>query len=193
MGTGSGASLGFGPAAQKWGSYSYAATGQTAPTGTVTADGNGLQIAGGFVAPVRAATNYAGLGLYFASSGCLDGSSYEGVKFDFSGDLGGCLLGFGASFSGDLSHLDDANRGACAGSDSTCYGPSTDVTAAALAATPAAPTIKVPFASLAAGLPIATLDPRTIVSVQWQLSTAIATSDGGGCAASFTVENVSFY
>jgi hypothetical protein len=193
MGTGSGASLGFGTAAEKWGSYTYAASGQTPPTGAATPDGNGIQIAGGFTPDVTASSNYSGLGLYFSSSSCLDASAYQGVKFDFSGDLGGCLLGFGASFSGNLASASDAVRGGCPGTASTCYGPSTDVTAQALAATAAAPTIKVPFSALTAGMPNATLDPTTIVDVQWQLSARTGAADAGGCAATFTVENVAFY
>jgi hypothetical protein len=67
------------------------------------------------------------------------------------------------------------------------------VTAQALAATAAAPTIKVPFSALTAGMPNATLDPTTIVDVQWQLSARTGAADAGGCAATFTVENVAFY
>jgi hypothetical protein len=114
-----------------------------------------------------------------------------GVQFDFAGDLGGCQLGFGASFSGDLSMTDDPTRGSC--SAATCYGPSVDVTGLALDTTRNGPTIKVPFTALNGGMPIATLDPSTLITIQWQLSAPIDTTDGGGCAASFTVENVSFY
>ncbi|HMF40034.1 MAG TPA: hypothetical protein VKQ32_05045 [Polyangia bacterium] len=196
MGTGSGSSLMFGPAPQHWGSYSYAGPGQVAPTGVATSDGNGIMIAGGFTDTVTPDANYSGLGLFFSSSSCLDGSAYTGVKFDFAGDLGSCLLGLGASFSGDLSPGDDPNRGACPSPTAgSCYGPSADVTAAALAATPAAPTIKVPFASLAGGVPIPTFDKANIVTVQWQLSAKLgAGADGGNaCATAFTVSNVSFY
>jgi hypothetical protein len=193
MGSASGATLSFGPASEKWVSYSYAASGQTAPTGTVTADGNGLQITGGFVAPVSAGANFAGLGLYYSSSSCLDGSTYHGIQFDFSGDLGGCRLGVGIAFSGNLSSMDDATRGACAGTDATCYAPSTDVTVLLLALPPSTPTIQVPFSALVGGMPNSMLDPTTIISVQWQLSSPLGADGGGACAAAFTVENVSFY
>ena len=115
------------------------------------------------------------------------------MKFDFSGDLGGCGFQFGASFSRDLAKADDPTRGACAGTDASCYGPAADITAAALAATPSAPTIHVPFASLIGGMPISTFDPSFMVSLQWQLSTTLANPDGGTCSAKFTVANVSFY
>jgi hypothetical protein len=186
----------FGPASQPWGSYSYAGPGQVPPTGAVTPDGNGLMIAGGFTDAVTADTDYSGFGLFFESSSCLDGTAYEGVKFDFAGDIGSCLLALGASFSGDLSPGDDPTRGGCPSlTAGSCYGPAADVTAAALAATPAAPTIRVPFTSLAGGMPIPTFDRTTIVTVQWQLSAKLGGGADGGnaCAAAFTVSNVSFY
>ena len=46
--------------------------------------------------------------------------------------------------------------------------------------------------TLSGGLPAVTLDPTTVVSVQWQLAAPVD-GDSGGCTASFTVENVSFY
>jgi hypothetical protein len=195
MGTASTTGLSFGAGSQRWGSYSYAAPGQVAPTGAVTTDGNGIVIAGGFDATVTSASNYSGFGLYFVSSSCLDASAYQGVKFDFTGDIGSCQLALGGSFSGDLAPSFDAMRGACPGTAATCYGPAADVTAAARAATAAAPTIQVPFASFGGGMPIATYDRANIVTVQWQLSATLGRGADGGnaCAAAFTVSNVSFY
>ena len=188
LGTGSGANMSFGSGADKWGSYVYAAAGQTNPTASATSDGNGIQIAGGFVAPIQANSNYEGVGLYFSSTSCIDASAYTGVKFDFAGDLGGCSLSFGASFSGDLSHADDATRGVCLGADSNCYGPSFTIVPTASTAT-----FMVPFTSLGAGMPIAKLDPTTITAVQWQLGGQPSLTDGGVCAANFSVSNVAFY
>jgi hypothetical protein len=196
MGSGAGSALMFGPASQRWGSYGYAGSGQVAPTGAATPDGNGIMISGGFNDSVTAATDYAGFGLFFSSTSCLDGTAYQGVKFDFAGDLGSCRLGFGASFSGDLSPGDDPSRGGCPSlTAGSCYGPSIDITAAALAATPTAATIQVPFSSLTGGVPIPTFDRANIVTVQWQLSAKLgAGADGGNaCAAAFTVSNASFY
>lgn len=192
-GTGSGTSIVFGKAPNGWGSYAYAASGQTPPTATVTPDGNGLAIVGGFAPLSSVANNWEGFGLYFSSASCLDVSGYQGVKFDFSGTLGGCGLQLGASFSGDLSNVDDTTRGGCPGTSSTCYGPSADISQAALAATAEAPTLRVPFTALAGGTPLSSFDPRTMVSLQWQLSTTLATLDAGACSASFTVKNVAFY
>jgi hypothetical protein len=83
-------------------------------------------------------------------------------------------------------------RGGCAAPAASCYGPLANVTTAALAATTATPTVQVPFASMGGGSPTATVDPNKLVSLQWQLL-AVAGADGGGCTASFSVENVAFY
>jgi hypothetical protein len=136
--------------------------------------------------------DYEGVGLYYDSASCLNAAAYTGLEFDFTGDLGGCQLNVGLTFSGDLPPSDDALRGACLGTSSTCYGPVANVTAAALGATSSAPTLQVPFASMSGGAPIATVDPTTIVSLQWQL-VAVGGADAGGCSANFSVENISFY
>ena len=183
----------FGSGQDAWGSYSYAATGQTAPAAMATSDGNGIQVIGGFVPPVTSNNDYMGVGLYYNSASCLDATAYAGVQFDFSGTLGGCAIQFGASFSGDASSQGNPGRGTCTGTSSTCYGSAYDVTTAALAATPTSPTIKVPFNVLAGGMPISSVDPHTLLTVQWQLSSGAGATDGGACSASFTVENVKFY
>jgi hypothetical protein len=187
-GAASGGKLSFGTAPYGWGSYTYGSTGQSAPTATLTSDGNGINVSGGFVPPVT--DTWVGVGLYFSSSSCIDGSAYTGVKFDFSGDLGGCALAFGVQFSGDATSKNDPGRGSCPFAlDSQCYPPQTIVNTSA--ASDAGPlTIKVPFASLGGGSPKPTLDPTTIINVQWQLN---APSGGAGCAANFTVENAAFY
>ena len=193
MGTMSGTGLSFGSGVEGWGSYNYAGDGQTPPTGTITPDGTGIEIAGGFSASVTVASNYQGFGLYLSSSSCLDASSYTGIAFDFSGSLGGCNIQAGINFSGDDSTSNDAVRGACTGSTAQCYGPSADVTTAALAATAASPTIRVPFIAFNGGMPNPTADPSTLVAIQWQLTASLGTTDGGGCTADFTVTNVQFY
>jgi hypothetical protein len=173
--------LTFGPASYRWGSYAYAAPGQPTPTGTATPDGSGIEIVGSF-SPADGGGNYAGLGLYFAGTTCIDASTYTGIKFDLSGDLGGCALALGASSSTDLDSGANPGRGACSPGAGACYGPSAPV-----ASGPA--TVMVPFASLAGGMPVSALDPTTLVTMQWQL----APPASGNCAADFTVSNVGLY
>jgi hypothetical protein len=184
MGVSATSGLTFGTDTDGWSSYTYAAPGEPVPTATVTPDGDGIQIAVTFVKPTDG--NWEGVGLFFNGADCVDASTYTGVKFDLSGDLGSCALSFGASFSGDLSHADAPTMGSCPGDDSECYGPLATVVPGA------ATTIKVPFTALTGGTPISALDPSTLVDVEWQLSPS-AGADGGACAANFTVKNVSFY
>ncbi len=191
MGTTSGSALLFGSPPYQWQSYTYGSNGQTAPTATVTPDGNGIAISGTFVPPVS--QNWMGAGLYFNSSSCIDGSTFTGLKFDFSGDLGNCTLAVGANFSGDSTVMDAPGRGSCPFSqDSNCYPPMAVVKppAALGAGVGESTTFKVPFASMGSGSPTSTVDPSTILTVQWQLNTL---SGGPGCSANFTVENVAFY
>jgi hypothetical protein len=190
MGTATGAAVHFGSGIDQWVSYSYAGPGQVPPTATVTATGDGLRILAGFTPPVMPSNDYAGVGLYYNSSSCVDGAAYTGVKFDFAGDLGGCALELSIAFSGVITAQNDPVRGLCGAS--TCYGPSADVTVQALAATAASPTITVPFQSLSGGMPARPFDPSSIVNVQWQF-TAPEGADAGGCAADFTVTNATFY
>ena len=188
----------FGSGTNLWGSYGYAATGQTAPTGMVTAGGSGLHIQGGFVPPVNPAANYMGFGLYYSGQDCLNAAAYTGVEFQFSGSLGGCLLALGVNFSADTRPADDANRGGCQGTPSTCYGPSADLTARAISSADAGAdgggvTIQVPFTQLGGGMPVSGFDPSDLISLQWQLSARTGGADAGSCTADFTVSNVSFY
>lgn len=190
-GHGSGTATTFGSGADLWGTFTFAAPGQTVPTIAPTADGNGLQITAAFVPATSFDDNYEGAGLYYDNPSCVDGSAYTGIQFDFSGDLGGCLLAFGVQSSEDVSTTDDANRGQCTAT--TCYGPSAAVIVGAQ-------TIQVPFTSLSGGMPVATLDKTTITTFQWQLSVPIGGAGdaggadaGGGCTANFTVENAAFY
>jgi hypothetical protein len=178
-----GGALSFGSGSDAWESFAYAAPGQQVPRAALTTDGLGIQISGGFAPPLNG--NWEGVGLLFAGTSCIDASAYTGVQFDFTGDLGGCKLAVGVSFSEDFSHGDDPQRGACSGTDSSCYGPFASVA-------PAATTVKVPFSAMSAGSPQSTPDTSTIVDVIWQLSAPTGTG-GGACAANFTVSNVSFY
>ncbi len=188
MGSVSGANLVFGADTDAWGSFTYATANPTPPTATLTPDGDGIQISGGSLS----SSDYEGVGLYYNSASCLNAAAYTGLRFDFAGTLGSCQLKVGISFSGDVPPTDDPVRGDCTAAAGTCYGPIANVTAAALAATVAAPTVEVSFASMVGGSPTATADPTKIISVQWQLITA-GNADGGACTASFSVENVSFY
>ena len=186
MGQAAAPGVSFGTGASQWGSYAYAGSGQSNPTVGVTTDGNGLQVAASFVAPLTSANNFEGVGLYFSNSTCLDASGYTGIQFDLSGDLGGCSLSFGVSFSEDVAVQNDPLRGTCTAGVSACYPPAAPVPSSS------APTIQMPFSALSSGMPIGKVDPSTLVGIQWQLAGPLD-ADAGGCSASFQVSNVAFY
>jgi hypothetical protein len=152
----------------------------------MTPAGDGFAIAATIVAPTAGNGNWEGVSLFFGGTACVNASSYTGVKFDLSGDLGGCALSFGASASADLSHADAPKMGSCPADDSQCYPPLVPV------APGTATTIEVPFQSLSFGSPVGALDPSMLVDVQWQLNPARG-ADGGVCMANLTIKNVSFY
>jgi hypothetical protein len=173
------AGIAFGPPNDLWGSYTYAGTGQALPVLTLTPGGNGFEMTGQLTTPAGNA-NYVGAGLYYSSAGCADVSAYSGVKFDLAGTLGGCTLAFGLVASGNVTLLEDPNRGACPGT-SVCYGPAVNVA-------PSATTVSVPFSALSGGMPTPLLDATKVVSAQWQLTAPI-----GGCSADVTVANLTLY
>jgi hypothetical protein len=89
--------------------------------------------------------------------------------------------------SEDLSHVDDPGRGHCQDTDAVCLGPWAAIPSSAGTAVH---TVRIPFSSLSSGAPFGSVDPTSLVTMQWQLGATDATA---GCSADFTVENVSFY
>lgn len=140
-----------------------------------------LAITGGALAVSASSKgSYTGVVLYMKGPACVDGSAYTGVQFDLNGSLGACNLSFGFTFADDLSPASDPQRGICVATN--CYGPSVSV-----ASTGA---IKVPYSAVSGGSPDMGVDRQKLTGVQWQLQSPAA---GTTCAASFTLDNVSFY
>lgn len=183
-GKSSGTSLSFGTNVYKWTSFTWANSGQTAPTIKLAADGNGIEMAGSVVSPSNGGSDrYTGAGFYFAGPVCVDASAYTGVMFDFVGDLGGCELRFGATASNQIT-ASEFKWGTC--TSTLCYGSS---------APPSAPaaTIRVPFSSLTLGMPVDTLESSLLHAIQWVLGAPADSANGQTCSAHFTVSNVAFY
>jgi hypothetical protein len=181
----SGSALAFGSAGDTWGTYTYGGTGEPAPTSTLTSDGNGIQVAASLTSP-DASNDFAGMGIYYNAPSCADVSSYTGVTFDLSGNLGACSLVLGAQSSADLSVTDDPNRGTCPASASACYGGTARIA-------PGDGPVRVPFSALTGGMPTDGVDPTTLVTLYWQVSAPLGSADAGGCTATFTVGNLAFY
>jgi hypothetical protein len=183
MGRATDTTLTFGPNGSEWISFNYAGPGEIAPTVSVTADGNGFEMKSALVAPLSGSNNFSGFGMYFNSGSCLDASASTGIQFDLSGDLGGCSLRYILLFAQDLSHIDDPGRGHCQDTDAVCRGPWAALTASA-------GTIALPFTSFSGGNPFGSVDPKNLVTMQWEIGAPDATT---GCSADFTIENVKFY
>jgi hypothetical protein len=172
----------YGTGTDQWSTYTYQSTGQPTPMLTATATG-GLNVVASLVVPDGSGAVYAGAGVAFAASTCLDVSAYSGVQFTISGSLGNCGLAFGENLSEDTTAANDPNRGKCTG---TCYGPSFSVTSTG--------TMVIPFTALSGGMPMGTVDTKQLTSMQWQLALPSTSSGdgGGGCSVNFTVSDVSF-
>jgi len=158
-------------------SYVYGGPQDAAPT--VTAQADALMVTGNVAPNSDVALAYMGAGLVYAGTRCADVSAFSGIAFDLRGDLGGCFVRFFVGFGQDVGVAADPARGAC--TSPPCYGPSVDLTATG--------SVSVPFGSLTNGVPIAVLDTRQVVDVQWQIR---APTSGVGCAASVAVAGVRF-
>ena len=159
------------------GTFSYAGTGLVAPALSLVPasggkPGQALAVAVNPGVTTDPTNAYFGFGLYFSS--CVDASAYTGVKFTIAGDLGSCGISFATTFSDAVSPSDDP-RGAC--TLASCYPPSFPLTTTG--------TVVVPFDSVSGGSP-GTIDPKSIIGVQWQMNTPL----GFACAANFTVTDV---
>jgi hypothetical protein len=181
----SGGDLVFGQAPFLWHSFAYAASGQVNPVATLGADGKSFSVAGGFTPPLTGG-NWEGVGFYLENDHCGDVSSYTGIRFDFSGDLGDCVLAFGADFSGDATASDNPGRGTCPGTAESCYPPMSAVNGSNSSPTT---TVKIPFAALGGGSPVDRFDATTLITIEWQLNAP----SSGQCQANFEIANVAFY
>jgi hypothetical protein len=143
-----------------------------------------------FTATVEAPTStdmypYSGFATYMDAPPCIDATSYSGVSFSLTA-TGTCPIFFAIDDSEHLLPSADLLRGACAGTNSTCY-PSqfsvTSSTSTTMVAFNATPTVE--------GLPTATVDPSKLTSVEWQFSNpSTATTT---CSGTITIDNVQFY
>jgi hypothetical protein len=157
-------------------------------------------------AAATSAAQYVGLPIYFNGSSdgkdCLNASAYMGVQFDLSGTATGCMVQYSTNDSAHSDHTTDTVKGA---GPAGAYSPQITLTAAQI--TTAVQTIKIPFTGTGApsgGMPASAIDPSKLTGIQWQFTIpagTAATGDGGatdggaagGCNATLTIDNISFY
>jgi hypothetical protein len=173
-----GTAVTFTQGAQAWTSYTYASAGQTAPT--VVGGAGQLSISAEILASSEASSAFVGAGLYFASQSCADISAYRAITFTLTGNLGGCLLRVFVEQSADIHVTDDAVRGRC--TDATCYGPSFDVAAGG--------DVTVPLSDLMPGSPCASLDPSSVLGVNWFFHLPDDATMSDSCATSVAISQI---
>jgi alpha-tubulin suppressor-like RCC1 family protein len=178
----------FTSGADTWTAYSYAVTGETAPS--VTATAGSLALDANLVTLPSGSYEYVGAGVSVASNDCLDVSGYAGVELTLAGNPGACALVLIAVLSEDQGPS-SGSRGLCKAS--SCYSPSHT-----FATTDFGETVRVPFSAFEnVGNPVKAVDERALFALAWQLSPASGIASNGGasdsCHASVSVSNVSFY
>jgi hypothetical protein len=166
------------------GSFTYAATGLTAPVLSLApapagSTGQALQVAANPGLTTDPANDFSGFGLGFDM--CVDASAYTGIQFTITGSLGNCSLTFATQFSEDNSVTDDPSFGSCT-LGGNCFPPSSNPIGTG--------TTVVHFADVFGGSPLTAVDAHALTGVQWNLS---GPTDGVSvCSANFAVTDVTF-
>lgn len=146
----------------------------------------GLDLTGRVVQPGDA----WGVDLTFGFESCVDASAYQGVSFTVEGDLGSCELSF--------SPLSSENASVNYYGSGSCSVPA-PVTANAISAGCRAPRSEplgtgphlVRFADLTGGVPSPTVNPRTLVGLEWWLAASSA-PDAPPCVADVQIVGIAF-
>jgi len=119
--------------------------------------------------------NYDGFGVYFTD--CTDASSYTGVSFNIKGVAGpGGKLNFRFQTNADMAPNAPAKKGGClvpAGTTDpypVCHPPTFDIPVSA-----GGGMVEVKFSDVMGGLPVATVDGKDLVGLEWAFAWAGAT------------------
>lgn len=115
--------------------------------------------------------NYDGFGLY--TNTCTDASAYTGVSFSIKGNAGtGGKLNFRVQTNSNTA-IDATNKkGTCKPTDTTNTYPDCHPSAVDIPVTAEAKTIEVKFSELMGGVPVAAVDGKDIVGLEWSFAWA---------------------
>jgi hypothetical protein len=172
---------------QAWGNADFSGTTQTYGssgtqlTATITS-GHALQLSSGF--PNE---NYVGLGLLFDA--CADASTFAGLSFTVSGNLGGATLYVQLRTVGNLPN--DQACGACAyASEQTKWDDCVFNTKNVTSVSGSPQTIKVPWTEFTGGKPNPTSSSTSeLLGVQIQFECG----QSSGCGPNVTFDDFAFY
>jgi len=119
--------------------------------------------------------NYDGFGVYFTD--CTDASSFTGVSFNIKGMVGpGGKLNFRFQSNADMAVNTAAKKGGCkvpAGTTDAypvCHPPTFDIPVSA-----AGGVVEVKFSDVTGGVPVAAVDGKDLVGLEWAFAWAGAT------------------
>jgi hypothetical protein len=116
--------------------------------------------------------NYDGFGVYFTD--CTDASSYTGVSFNIKGMAGpGGKLNFRFQTNADMAPNAPAKKGGCVVPAGTtdpypvCHPPTFDIPVSA-----GGGVVEVKFSDVIGGVPVATVDGKDLVGLEWAFAWA---------------------
>lgn len=167
----------FGATPNLWDAYPLASPGQALPTITPAAASVSLSAA------LSAPLSFAGVGISTDSGQCVDATSYLGIQFTLSGDIGFCTLVVDSIASDDEAATEDPCRGACTASSTGCVAPSTVVSKTG--------PVTLPFMSFTGGAPTYAPETKQLIGFRWRL-VAPAEDAGGSCSANLTIADLQF-
>jgi hypothetical protein len=134
--------------------------------------------------------NYDGFGVYFGT--CTDGSAYDGVSFNIKGNAGPTgKLSFRFQTNANMAINTVDKKGSCVvppgtvDPDPICHHATFDITVA-----PEGGDVAVKFSDVMGGVPIATVDGKDIVGLEW----AFPWAGPGGTAydVDVTIDDIKF-
>jgi hypothetical protein len=147
----------YGSAPYVWSTYTAESPAQTALTTNIATSTGAVTFAGQITPMPDGGVPYLVAGFAFDSATtCVNASSYAGIMFNLSGDLGGCNLFFEVDSSEDGSPVYSPNTGTCTAAE--CANSSYAITKIG--------TVNVPFSNFAGGMPQSAADPTSILSFQ---------------------------
>ncbi len=131
-----------------------------------------------------------GLDLTFGFEACVDASAYQGVSFTVEGDLGSCELSF-SPLSSENASVNYHETGSC-----SVPPPVTTVAINAGCRAPRSGPLGtgshlVRFADLTGGIPETTVNPATLVGLEWWLAASSA-PDAPPCLAEVQIVDIAF-
>jgi hypothetical protein len=131
-----------------------------------------------------------GLDLTFGFESCIDASAFQGVSFTVEGDLGSCELSF-SPLSSENASVNYYGPGSCSVPAPVTH----DAIVAGCRAPRSVPlgtgSHLVRFADLAGGTPESTVNPATLVGLQWWLAASSAPG-APPCVGEVQIRNIAF-